>query len=85
MSPISTDLADSNQYQNIFHWAETQKDGAIPSFRTRHNDPYKVSKELIQPQHDQDTKGLFSIKPGSATRMFSYQDLAIQLADLAII
>ena len=28
-------------YQNIFHWAETQKDGRIPSFATRENDPYE--------------------------------------------
>ncbi|KAF7555059.1 hypothetical protein G7Z17_g2411 [Cylindrodendrum hubeiense] len=27
--------------QNAFHWAETQQDGAIPSFATRSNDPYK--------------------------------------------
>ena len=29
-------------YQNIFHWAETQKDGAITSFAVRKNDPYEV-------------------------------------------
>ncbi|KAI5285701.1 hypothetical protein KEM54_000362, partial [Ascosphaera aggregata] len=28
-------------YQESFHWAETQKDGAIPSFATRKNDPYQ--------------------------------------------
>lgn len=28
-------------FQNAFHWAETQQDGAIPSFATRPNDPYK--------------------------------------------
>ncbi|KAI5310187.1 hypothetical protein KEM55_000742 [Ascosphaera atra] len=28
-------------YQKIFHWAETQKDGTIPSFATRDNDPYE--------------------------------------------
>ncbi|KAI5776935.1 Homogentisate 1,2-dioxygenase [Geopyxis carbonaria] len=31
----------TEDYQNIFHWAETQKDGTIPSFKTRKNDPYK--------------------------------------------
>lgn len=36
-------LQDPNEYQNIFHWAETQKDGAIPSFGNRKNDPYEVS------------------------------------------
>jgi len=36
-------LKDPKEYQNIFHWAETQKDGAIPSFGTRKNDPYEVS------------------------------------------
>ncbi|KAI9759961.1 MAG: hypothetical protein M4579_001994 [Chaenotheca gracillima] len=30
-----------HDYQNIFHWAETQKDGSIPSFATRKNDPYQ--------------------------------------------
>ncbi|KAF7122328.1 hypothetical protein CNMCM5793_000285 [Aspergillus hiratsukae] len=34
-------LSDPKEYQKIFHWAETQKDGAIPSFNTRRNDPYQ--------------------------------------------
>ncbi|KAH8750426.1 homogentisate 1,2-dioxygenase [Hyaloscypha sp. PMI_1271] len=34
-------LSDPTEYQNIFHWAETQKDGAIPSFAVRKNDPYE--------------------------------------------
>jgi hypothetical protein len=33
---------DPKEYQKIFHWAETQKNGTIPSFNTRSNDPYKV-------------------------------------------
>lgn len=42
--PASTNgLSDPQEYQKIFHWAETQKDGAIPSFNTRKNDPYEVS------------------------------------------
>ncbi|CAN9447900.1 unnamed protein product [Alternaria alternata] len=36
-------LKDPKEYQNIFHWAETQKDGAIPSFGTRKNDPYELA------------------------------------------
>lgn len=28
-------------YQKIFHWAETQKDGTIASFALRENDPYQ--------------------------------------------
>ncbi|KAL1963101.1 hypothetical protein VTN77DRAFT_8644 [Rasamsonia byssochlamydoides] len=40
--PASTsDLPDPKEYQKIFHWAETQKDGTIPSFNTRRNDPYE--------------------------------------------
>lgn len=35
-------LSDPQEYQKIFHWAETQKDGEIPSFSTRRNDPYEV-------------------------------------------
>lgn len=31
-------------YQHIFHWASTQKDGAIPSFATRANDPYQYQQ-----------------------------------------
>ncbi|KAI5302757.1 hypothetical protein KEM56_000392, partial [Ascosphaera pollenicola] len=31
----------TEDYQNIFHWAETQKDGTVPSFATRKNDPYE--------------------------------------------
>lgn len=34
-------MAEKYDYQNIFHWAETQKDGSIPSFATRKNDPYE--------------------------------------------
>jgi len=42
--PASTSgLSDPQEYQKIFHWAETQKDGAIPSFNTRKNDPYEVN------------------------------------------
>lgn len=38
----TSSLSHPEEYQKIFHWAETQKDGAIPSFNTRRNDPYKV-------------------------------------------
>lgn len=34
-------MQPSVDYQRIFHWAETQKDGTIPSFATRSNDPYE--------------------------------------------
>ncbi|EUC47438.1 hypothetical protein COCMIDRAFT_34972 [Bipolaris oryzae ATCC 44560] len=34
-------LETMEDYKNIFHWAETQKDGTIPSFDTRKNDPYE--------------------------------------------
>ncbi|KAH7409553.1 homogentisate 1,2-dioxygenase [Cadophora sp. MPI-SDFR-AT-0126] len=37
--PASTSKGED--YQNIFHWAETQKDGSIPSFAVRKNDPYE--------------------------------------------
>jgi homogentisate 1,2-dioxygenase len=43
---MSVQLSDSREYQNIFHWAETQKDGTIPSFAVRKNDPYEV---VMQP------------------------------------
>lgn len=33
--------SEKPDYQNIFHWVETQKDGAIPSFAVRKNDPYE--------------------------------------------
>ncbi|KAJ4372872.1 hypothetical protein N0V83_003163 [Neocucurbitaria cava] len=38
---MPTKLEDPKEYQKIFHWAETQKDGAIPSFGVRKNDPYE--------------------------------------------
>ncbi|KAH8425043.1 putative homogentisate 1,2-dioxygenase [Aspergillus melleus] len=41
MSSSTSTLSDPQEYQKIFHWAETQKDGAIPSFSTRRNDPYE--------------------------------------------
>jgi homogentisate 1,2-dioxygenase len=44
MPASSIDLPDLKEYQKIFHWAETQKDGTIPSFNKRKNDPYEVSK-----------------------------------------
>jgi homogentisate 1,2-dioxygenase len=31
------------EYQKIFHWTDTQKDGSIPSFATRKTDPYEYS------------------------------------------
>lgn len=39
---MPTQLDNPKEYQDIFHWAETQKDGTIPSFGTRKNDPYDV-------------------------------------------
>jgi homogentisate 1,2-dioxygenase len=39
---MTANLENPKEYQQIFHWAETQKDGAIPSFGTRKNDPYEV-------------------------------------------
>jgi homogentisate 1,2-dioxygenase len=40
---MPTQLDNPREYQDIFHWAETQKDGSVPSFATRKNDPYEVS------------------------------------------
>jgi len=39
--PSTKDLKDPATYQKIFHWAETQQDGKVPSFGTRQNDPYQ--------------------------------------------
>ncbi|KAJ5638602.1 homogentisate 1-2-dioxygenase [Penicillium herquei] len=39
--PSMNGHSNPQDYQKIFHWAETQKNGTIPSFRTRHNDPYQ--------------------------------------------
>ncbi|KAK8182042.1 RmlC-like cupin domain-containing protein [Phyllosticta capitalensis] len=39
--PAPTQLNDPKEYQDIFHWAETQKNGTIQSFATRKNDPYE--------------------------------------------
>jgi homogentisate 1,2-dioxygenase len=39
---MPSQTSDKPDYQNIFHWAETQKDGEIPSFAVRKNDPYEV-------------------------------------------
>ena len=36
-------LKNPKQYQDIFHWAETQQDGKVPAFALRQNDPYDVS------------------------------------------
>lgn len=45
--PSTDSLSDPEEYQKIFHWAETQKDGTIPSFNTRRNDPYDVCCSII--------------------------------------
>lgn len=45
----------SREYQDIFHWAETQQNGTIPSFGTRKNDPYQVQircSELVMQTAD---------------------------------
>ncbi|KAI9847190.1 MAG: hypothetical protein M1837_003053 [Sclerophora amabilis] len=34
-------------YQKLFHWAETQKDGTIPSSTLRNTDPYKAYLPLL--------------------------------------
>ncbi|KAJ9630844.1 hypothetical protein H2203_001369 [Taxawa tesnikishii (nom. ined.)] len=34
-------LKNPQEYQKIFHWAETQQDGQVPTFATRKNDPYQ--------------------------------------------
>jgi homogentisate 1,2-dioxygenase len=34
-------LSGPKEYQDIFHWAETQKNGEVPSFAVRKNDPYE--------------------------------------------
>jgi homogentisate 1,2-dioxygenase len=41
---MSKTLQNPKEYQNIFHWAETQKDATIPSFALRKNDPYEVRR-----------------------------------------
>lgn len=40
-STMPADMSNPKEYQDIFHWAETQKNGAVPSFATRKNDLYK--------------------------------------------
>jgi homogentisate 1,2-dioxygenase len=37
---MAPSLHTAPEYQKIFHWAETQRDGSIPAFATRKNDPY---------------------------------------------
>jgi len=44
---MPTSLDNPKEYQDIFHWAETQKDGSIPSFGVRKNDPYEVRELTI--------------------------------------
>ncbi|RDL37281.1 putative homogentisate 1,2-dioxygenase [Venustampulla echinocandica] len=38
---MTAQTTDPNEYRKIFHWAETQKDGTVPSFAVRKNDPYE--------------------------------------------
>lgn len=65
-------LKDPKEYQDIFHWAETQKDGAIPSFGNRKNDPYEVSwlTELTTCiEWPADGMAFCSINPGLGTAL----------------
>ncbi|KAI9053700.1 hypothetical protein LZ554_002653 [Drepanopeziza brunnea f. sp. 'monogermtubi'] len=38
---MTAQLSNPKEYQDIFHWASTQKNGTIPAFGTRKNDPYE--------------------------------------------
>lgn len=64
-------LDNLKEYQNIFHWAETQKDGTVPSFAVRKNDPYEVTlpKTVIYNVKLIELL-LFSIKLDSTTSMY---------------
>lgn len=42
---MTASLSSLKEYQSIFHWAETQQNGAVPSFGLRKNDPYEVRCE----------------------------------------
>jgi hypothetical protein len=53
LTNMSSQKTNPEDYQKIFHWAETQKDGSVPSFATRKNDPYKVLETI-------DTIGIFT-------------------------
>lgn len=62
------------EYQDIFHWAETQQDGSVPSFGIRKNDPYKV--QLHDEEPDKSTADpASSIKRGSITGNSHFQQI----------
>jgi hypothetical protein len=65
---MATKLDNPREYQDIFHWAETQKDGSIPSFRSRKNDPYEVSLHRVHLSAVADA-GLHSINLASETAL----------------
>ena len=44
-APSTQNLSSPDEYQKIFHWAETQQEGKVPSFILRKNDPYKVCSQ----------------------------------------
>lgn len=80
----TSSLSDPKEYQKIFHWAETQKDGSIPSFNTRRNDPYEVRDLYLLATLQVQTNIHSSINLVLATRMFLlFLHSAIQLADVA--
>ena len=60
------------EYQDIFHWAETQQDGSIPSFATRKNDPYEVCLHE-EDLDDPGTDSASSIKRDSTIGYLRYQ------------
>lgn len=68
LSHTQTMVAQAQDYQNIFHWAETQKDGEVPSFKLRKNDPYTVRISLSSSSQQLTSP---SINPDLETRMYS--------------
>jgi hypothetical protein len=68
---MAAQLDNPKEYQNIFHWAETQKDGTVPSFAVRKNDPYEVILPITIIYDVKLIKLLlYSIKLDSTTSMY---------------
>ena len=66
---MPANLENAKEYQDIFHWAETQKDAAIPSFALRRNDPYEVC-HIVEKQGANFLTQTLSINPASTTSKF---------------
>ncbi|EHK99030.1 putative Homogentisate 1,2-dioxygenase [Glarea lozoyensis 74030] len=74
---MSSQKVNPEDYQKVFHWAETQQDGAVPSFALRKNDPIKLDLETT-PRASNKRSWLYRVRPAVAHEGFPGEICVIQ-------